>query len=336
MTTRRRFFLAGAAGVVGFLGFALWYTTMCEGTWDGTPLEVARARELTVMEAGLRADVAYLSRTLGPRNPKHYDGLVAAADWIRARWASLGYEVREQAFDVEGKECVNLEVEIAGRAAPDEIVLLGAQYDTWPDSPGANNNGGGVAVLLRVSELLRDHQPDRTIRLVAFTTQEPPYSNTASMGSLHYARRSRERGENIRVMMSMDAIGVYKHEPGTQSLPFPFSLLYPDRGNFLGFIADLPTRSLLVETTRGFKKGSAFPIEAGSVPRWVEGASWSDHASFWRYGYRGIQITDTGAFRSASHTTSDDTMEKMDFVALARITMGMYGAMVELSSLGGG
>lgn len=311
---------------------AYWYMIRCEGSWDGEPLETAMADELVAMETELRADVAWLSQTVGPRNPAHYENLVRTAEWIRDRWTSYGYEVLEQKLEVDGKECVNLEVEIPGRVAASEIIVLGAQYDTWPESPGANNNGGGVAVLLQVSRLLRDYEPDRTIRLVALTTQEPPYSKTEQMGSIHYARRSHERGEDIRVMMSMDAIGVYKQEPGTQNYPFPFSLLYPDTGNFLGFIADLGTRSLLVETTRGFKKGSAFPIEAGSVPRWVTGASWSDHASFWDYGYRGIQITDTGAFRSAAHTTVEDTMEKMDFAALARISVGMYAAMLELST----
>jgi hypothetical protein len=183
--------------------------------------------------------------------------------------------------------------------------------------------------------MLKDHKPDRTLRLVNFVTQEPPYDNTESVGSLLYARRSRERGEKIRVMLSMDSIGIYTDAPGTQTLPFPFSLLYPDRGNFLAFIADLATRPYVVEATRGFKKGSSFPIEAGSVPGWVKGAAWSDHGSFWRFGYRGIQITDTGAFRAPSHTTKDDTMEKIDFGALARITVGMYASVLALTSVNG-
>jgi hypothetical protein len=324
------FALAGSA-----LGFAYWYSRGCEGRWDGAPLEASRQGELVTLQALLRADVSYLADTIGPRNPAHPVSLNRAAEWIRARWQSQGYTVRDQTFLVDGTECVNLEIEIPGRERASEIVLLSAQYDTWPDSPGANNNGSGMAVLLQLSELLRNHQPDRTLRLVAFTTQEPPYDNSESMGSLRYARRSRERGENIWVMLSMDAIGIYRHEPGSQNLPFPFSLFYPDRGDFLGFITDLASRARVVEATRGFRKGSAFPIEAGSVPRWVKGARWSDHNSFWRSGYRGIQITDTGAFRSASHTTPEDTIDKIDFVALARITLGMYGSLLELTSVQG-
>ncbi|UCC81259.1 MAG: M28 family peptidase, partial [Candidatus Zixiibacteriota bacterium] len=306
-----------------------------EGDWEGVPLEAGMAQELDSIENILRDGVSFLSETLGPRNPSHYASLKAAEEWINMQWESQGYEVKRQAFPVDGKECANLEIEIRGRRLPSEIVIVGAQYDSWPETPGANNNAGGVAVLLKLSDMLRGHQPDRTIRLVAFTTQEPPYSNTESMGSLRYAQRCNERGENIRVMLCMDAIGVYRQEPGTQKLPFPFSLFYPDRGNFLGFIADLGSRSVVVMATRGFKKGSSFPIEAGCAPRWVKGVTWSDHFSFWKYGYRAVQITDTGAFRSPSHTSVDDTMDKIDFVALARITIGMYTSVLECASTGG-
>jgi len=170
--------------VVAFVGFSFWYTMMCEGSWDGIPLEAEHEGELGFLADSLRADVSYLSETLGPRNPAHYASLAATADWIQARWESQGYEVRRQAFMVDSRECANLEIEIPGKRYPSEIVILGAQYDTWPESPGANNNGSGVAVLLHVSVCSSKAQPDRTIRLVAFTTQEPPYDNTESMGSL--------------------------------------------------------------------------------------------------------------------------------------------------------
>ena len=332
---RRTLVLLGLGVVGGFLGFAYWYMIACRGRWEGRPLEASVPGELATLQRGLHADVSFLAETLGPRNPVHYASLVRAAQWIRARWEGQGYSVREQTFLVDGKECANLEIEIPGRQRPSEIVLVSAQYDTWTDSPGANNNASGMAVLLKLSALLRNYHPDRTLRLVAFTTQEPPYDNTESQGSIRYARRSREAGENIWVMMSMDAIGIYKHEPGSQRLPFPFSLFYPSRGDFLAFIGDLASRSRVVEATRGFRKGSAFPIAAGSVPRWVKGASWSDHGSFWRFGYRGIQITDTGASRAASHTTREDTIDKIDFPALARITLGMYGSIRELTGTEG-
>lgn len=87
----------------------------------------------------------------------------------------------------------------------------------------------------------------------------------------------------------------------------------------------------MIQATRGFKKGSSFPIKAGVVPKWIKGAAWSDHSSFWKFGYPAMQITDTGAFRSPYHTTKEDTIEKINLDAISCIVMGMYGSIIELS-----
>ena len=184
----RKLLLLVAVLILVFLGLSYWYMLECEGDWEGVPKEESMEPGLAEIENILRTDVSYLSETLGPRNPAHYASLVAASEWINERWASQGYAVKWQTFLVDGKECANLEIEIPGQRVPSEIVIVGAQYDSWPDTPGANNNAGGVAVLLYLSEMLGGYQPDRTIRFAAFTTQEPPYSNTESMGSLRYAR----------------------------------------------------------------------------------------------------------------------------------------------------
>jgi len=327
--------LLAMAAVTGLL-VAWWYLTRCEGRWDGQPLEATRAAELAALEQDLRRDVEHLAVSIGERNlrdEERYRALQAAGEYIRQRWEAQGYAVREQTFAVQGKEVRNLEVEIPGRLAPDQIVVVSAQYDTLPGSPGANNNASGEAVLLALSKMLGRQPLDRTLRLVSFTTEEDPYFGTEQMGSYHYARRCRERREAVRVMLSLDSIGYYKHERHTQHLPFPFSLLYPDTGDFLGFIGNLPSRRAVVETTRGFKKGSAFPVEAGLAPAWVPGTSWSDHSSFWKFGYRAVQITDTGGFRSPFHTNRGDTLDKIDFPALARVTFGMYGSVLELTTM---
>src|SRR5512137_117772 len=323
-----------ALGLAGALVFGWWYLAKCEGHWEGEPLEAQRSAELADMERALQATVRHLSVEIGERNLRddaRYEALQRAGEWIRARWEAQGYRVAEQTLVVEGRQVSNLEIEIPGRKAPSEIVVVSAQHDTLPGSPGANNNASGEAVLLQLSALLRGYAPDRTIRLVSFTTEEDPWFGTADMGSIHYARRSRERGEDIRAMMSLDSIGYFLHEPGSQRLPPPFSWIYPTRGDFLAFIGNLSSRSAVTVATRGFHEGSAFPIEAGLSPEWVEGATWSDHASFWKYGYPAIQVTDTGGFRSPFHTGPGDTPEKLDYRALARIALGMYGSILELS-----
>jgi Peptidase family M28 len=331
----RRVLLALVFLFIAFLPFSYWYMMKCEGNWKGEPFEKKMKTELIEIRKGMKSDIEYLQE-LGPRNSendKSYKQLHQCEEWIRQKWESQGYAVKKHTFSIKEKEYSNLEIEIKGRTLPSEIIIISAQYDTLPDSPGANNNGSGVAILFQLSELFRKHTPDRTLRLLNFVNEEDPFFGTEMMGSYQYAKNCRERGEDIRVMLSLDALGIYTDRPGSQKYPFPFSLFYPRRGNFLAFIGDFSSRKYMVETTKGFKKGSSFPIEAGVVPKWVEGAGWSDHQSFWKFDYPGIMVTDTGGFRSSSHTTKEDTMKKLNFEAMSRIVIGMYTCAVHLTSL---
>jgi hypothetical protein len=320
--------------VLGVLVFAFWYLVKCDGSWGGIPLEAKGLADLSGVRKRLQADVTYL-QSLGPRNSENdtaYAQLQSCAEWIVQQWQAQGYVVRRRQFMVKGKTYANLEVELPGATLPWQLVIVSAQYDTLPGSPGANNNASGVAALFRLSELLKGQRLDRTVRLVEFVNEEDPFFGTDQMGSRIYAKVCRELDEDIRAMLSLDSIGIYKHTPGSQRLPWPFSLFYPDRGDFLAFIANLPSRHCVTVATRGFHKGSSFPIAAGVAPEWVAGVTWSDHSSFWKFGYPGVQVTDSGAFRSASHTTKEDTLDKIDFAALARVTLGIYGATLELAN----
>ena len=321
-----------ALGSLFSLGY--WYMIKCEGQWRGIPAE-AQMANLGEIRKALEADVAYL-QSLGSRNSENdvaYAKLRKCEEWILKRWQAQGYYVKRQIFTVKGRQYANLEIEFLGRVAPRDIIIVSAQYDTLPESPGANNNASGMSILMYLSGILRRYAPERTLRLVAFVNEEDPFFGTEMMGSYQYAKRSHELHENIRTMLSMDSLGIYMDRPYSQRLPFPFSLFYPKRGNFLAFIGDFSSRPSMLVATRGFKKGSAFPIEAGVVPKWVEGAGWSDHLSFWKFDYPGIQVTDTGAFRSPYHTTKEDTMEKINFEALSRITIGMYYSILELTKI---
>jgi Zn-dependent M28 family amino/carboxypeptidase len=307
----------------------------CEGNWRGAPLEKKMKMELIEIKKSMESDIEYL-QNLGPRNSENdtsYKQLRQCEEWIKQRWESQGYVVKKHTFSIGEKEYSNLEIEIKGRTLPSEIIIISAQYDTLPDSPGANNNGSGMAILFQLSRLLKKHTPSRTLRFLNFVNEEDPFFGTEMMGSFQYAKSCRERGEDIRVMLSLDALGVYKEEPGSQKLPYPFSLFYPDRGNFLAFIGNLQSRKYMVEVSKGFKKGSSFPIEVGVAPEWAKGAAWSDHSSFWKFGYPGIMVTDTGGFRSSYHTTKEDTMEKLNFEAMSRIVIGTYTCAVHLTSL---
>ena len=246
--------------------------------------------------------------------------------------SEIGYKIQKQEFRSHEVSSLNLEVEISGDKYPDEIIVVGAHYDTVSNCPGANDNGSGVAALLELARLLKDSSPQRTVRLVAFANEEPPFFFSNSMGSSFYAARCRERQEKVIGMLSLETIGYYSDERGSQHYPFPFSIFYPDTANFIGFVGNIRSRQLVRQVVKAFRNNIDFPSEGLAAPSFITGVGWSDHLSFWRAGYPAIMVTDTAFYRYASYHTSADTAEKLDYERLARVTTGLALAILELAN----
>lgn len=285
------------------------------------------------LQQPIKRDVYRLAGEIGERNLWRYEALIAAAGYIESRFEEMGYSVHSQEYSVAGKKVRNLEVEIPGRAAAgEEIVLIGAHYDSVFGSPGANDNASGVAALLAIARVLRQMEPKRTIRLVAFVNEEPPFFMTASMGSLVYARRTHEQEVKIVAMLSLETMGYYTQARASQSFPLKaLSLFYPDAGNFLAFVGNFGSGRLLHQTLKAFRRHSSFPSEGLAAPEWVIGVGWSDHWAFWEQGYRAIMVTDTALFRYPYYHTDADTPEKLDYTSLAKVTAGLAMVVAELA-----
>lgn len=271
----------------------------------------------------LKRHVEMLAQQIGERNVWHAEALDAAALYIRNTLKDLGYEVRTQSFKSGGLTVQNLEVELQGATVPQEIIVLGAHYDSVFGTPGANDNASGVAALLEIARLLAGKSHARTLRLVAFANEEPPFFLTDEMGSRVYAARSGQRGEQIEGMIALETIGYYTDQPGSQHYPFPYGLFYPDTGNFIGFVGNLSSRRLVRRALAAFRASTGFPSEGVAAPSWVMGIGWSDHWSFWQEGYPAIMITDTALFRYQHYHAATDTPEKLDYPSLARVTRGL-------------
>jgi Zn-dependent M28 family amino/carboxypeptidase len=198
-------------------------------------------------------------------------------------------------------------------------------------APGANDNGSGVAAVLELARLLRDATPARTLRCVLFVNEEPPFDQTDVMGSRVYARRSRERGENIVGMFSLETVGWYSEKPGSQRYPFPLSLFYPSTGNFIAFVSNLASRALLHEAIASFRRHAGIPSEGVAAPAFIPGVDWSDHWSFWQEGWPALMVTDTAPYRYPHYHAAEDTPDKVDYERLARLVTGLHGTLRELA-----
>lgn len=270
----------------------------------------------------LVAHVQMLGGEIGERNLSRYPQLQAATQYIENNLTEPDWKVRRDEYEVQGRSCSNIEAELPG--ASSEIVLIGAHYDSVFGSPGANDNGSGVAALLALARRFAGTRNAKTLRFVAFVNEEPPYFQTAEMGSFVYASRCRARGDQITAMISLETIGYYSHESGSQHYPaIGLGLLYPRAGNFIGFVGNVASGSLLRNVIAEFRRQARIPSEGGALPAIVPGVGWSDQWSFWQHGYPGIMVTDTAPFRYPHYHEASDTPDKLNYDAMTRVVAGM-------------
>lgn len=282
----------------------------------------------------IRTHVERLAGDIGERNVFVPEALERAAQYIEEEWTRFGYAVDRLDYDVSGLRCANLAVSRNGGGRTSEILLLGAHYDSVVGSPGANDNASGVAALLEVSRLFQAIDSALTVRFVAFVNEEPPFFMTGRQGSMVYAKAARRRGDDIRLMASLETIGCYSDKPGSQKYPPLFELFYPDRGNFLGIVADFRSRKAMRLLAKAFRAHSDFPLQTVSTFRAIPGVSWSDHQSFWRQGYRAVMVTDTAPYRYRHYHAPTDTPDKLSYPELAQVTLGLFDAFAALARAG--
>lgn len=310
------------------IAWLLWYMVTIPGKSYSGPLPALTAEEEAVRDNLRRHVTAIGSRE---HNLMHPAELEAAARYIEQALAGFGHRVEAQRIQAATGEVRNIEVEIGGAARAQEIVLIGAHYDSVFGAPGANDNGSGVAATLELARLFKAERPARTVRFVLFVNEEPPFYKTEQMGSRIYVRRAKERGENIVAMFSLETIGYYSDRPGSQRYPFPLGLFYPDTGNFIAFVSNFASRALLHEVIAAFRRHTAFPSEGVAAPAFLPGVDWSDHWSFWDEGYPALMVTDTAPYRYPHYHAQTDTPDKVDYERLARVTLGLYRLLLELT-----
>jgi hypothetical protein len=312
----------------GFLAFAM---VMPGRSHRGAlpPLGTERER----LAERLRADVATLVGERGDRSQDSPGTLERASAMIEASLHDDGYAVTRLPYTSNAVTVANLEAVLAGGGKAREIVVVGAHYDTAAGGPGADDNASGVASMLAIARALAasKHRPARTIRFVAFVNEEPPYFWNEAMGSLVYAKACRARGDVVVAMLSLETLGYYRDEPGSQKYPPIVSAFYPDRGDFVAFVGNLGSRGVVHDAIRTFRDAEAFPSEGAALPSFVTGVGWSDQWSFWQVGYPGVMVTDTAPFRNPHYHQLSDRPDTLDYGRLARVTEGLVAVVKKLA-----
>lgn len=322
--------------LIFFSVFTVWWLFMPSLDTRVPVLELTSAEK--ELAARLKLDVRYLAETIGERHMHRPGTMETTAAWIEQRLEEIGFAPVRHSYQLQGeryrgRSADNLIAEVAGTQHPERVVIVGAHYDTVPGSPGANDNGSAVAVLLALAEWFYQRPQATTLRFVAFANEEPPFFQTPDMGSYAYAQTLKERGEQPVAMFSMDGLGYFSDEPGSQRYPAPgIGMIYPNRANYIALVTRLGDMSLMKRALKAFRQETALPAEGTALPAFVPGIDWSDHWSFWQHGFPAFLVTDTLPFRDPYYHTPGDTAQRLDYARMALVAQGLKGVLTELGS----
>ena len=288
-------------------------------------------REFHSLRSRLYAHVNVLSNEIGPRNLQHYSGLKKTGDYITSQMKQHNIDFSTQQYCYGRKTIMNLIAEKLGQDQSDEIIVVGAHYDTVLDSPGADDNATGIACLLELIRLLHRYNTNRTFRFVAFTLEEPPFFGSEQMGSNVYAKSCREKDENIVGMIALEMLGYYKERRRSQKFPLPDMIgHYSDKGNFIAIVGNNHSHPLGSVLADKMKETSLVKTRIIIPNSPIHGIDLSDHSSFWRYNYPAIMITDTAFYRNPHYHENSDTIEKLNFRYFTRLVFSLADALKQL------
>jgi hypothetical protein len=310
--------LVTLAIIVGALAAGLGYMINMPGRSFAGPLPPLREDEKR-LAGRLRAHVEALAR-----HERNTD-LDTPARYIEQAFAAQGLAPARQWFESGGRRVSNVEVPCRQSA----YLVVGAHYDTVPGSPGADDNASGVAALIEIARLLGAER--LPVRFVAFANEELPYHMGPEMGSWVSARSARDRNERVVGMLSLEMLGYYREERGSQRYPPLLNLFYPPRGDYIAFVGDLGARTLIRRSIAAFRRHAKFPSEGVAAPAFVPGITRSDHWSFRNNGFPALMVTDTAYNRNPNYHKASDTPETLDYERLARVTLGLAAMLRDLA-----
>ena len=228
-------------------------------------------------------------------------------------------------FKVQGKVHHNLILSLPavknGESKPNlPPILIGAHYDTVPGSPGADDNGTGVAVLLELARMFASQPIKYPVQLIAFDMEEYGY-----LGSDHYAAKLKAENQSLRLMISLEMLGYCDDTPGSQRYPTGLKYFYPNCGNFIALIGNLRTIPDLINLGNSMRKSGSncewLPVPYNGLI--VPDTRRSDHSPFWDRGYPAMMVTDTANMRNPHYHQESDRMETLNLDFLAGVCRGL-------------
>jgi Zn-dependent M28 family amino/carboxypeptidase len=328
---RLAYFAYAALFVIGLVGIAALISQPLVQPVFSTPPEVDAAR--------LQAHVQHLSAQIYPRSFDFSENLDRAGQYVHDRFKASGARVSIQDVLAQESKYKNIVARFGPETGP--LLVIGAHYDSYGDAsagakhpgghsrdthtPGADDNASGVAGLIELARLLGQKDQSRAIELVAYTLEEPPHFRGEDMGSVWHAKSLLARKQPVDLMISLEMIGYFSDESGSQSYPIPgMSLLYSSRGDFIALVGAMRDFDLIRRVKAGMMGATRLPVYSINAPALLPGIDFSDHRSYWNVGIPALMVTDTAFFRNKNYHLPSDTYEKLDYKRMAQVVQAVF------------
>ena len=287
----------------------------------------------------LQAHVKHLSKDLYPRSFDQFNNTELTVQYIVDEFNAAGVDVSIQDVPVQESTYQNIIASFGPSTGP--LLVIGAHYDSFGDAiegamhakgyslqthtPGADDNASGVAGLIELARLLHNYPPSRSIQLVAYALEEPPHFRTDFMGSAVHAHSLVEQDRDMQLMISLEMIGYFSDDAGSQRFPVPgLSLFYPDQGNFIAVVGRLGGFRALRRVKSLMSGATDLAVYSINAPNVMVGVDFSDHRNYWHEGYPALMITDTAFYRNTNYHGAGDTYDKLDYVRMAKVVQSLF------------
>ena len=211
----------------------------------------------------------------------------------------------------------NVVAEIPGTDLKDEIVMLGAHYDSWHGGTGATDNAAGSAVCLEAVRILQalGLKPRRTIRVALWSGEEQGLLGSRAYVEQHFGKRTDQPRQARQGGGGRDA----EAASSTPQLPPQFDLK-PDHEKFAGYFnLDNGTGKVRGVYLQGneevrpiFRAWLAPFRDMGASTLTIQPTGGTDHLSFDGVGLPGFQfIQDEVEYDTRTHHSNMDVYDRI-------------------------
>jgi hypothetical protein len=229
----------------------------------------------------------------GP-HPTGSEALDNVGEYIYNELDSYNLPVKYVDWNYKHLSGKNIVATLDGTGNANGIVIVCAHYDSIKVSPGAEDDGSGVSVVLMLAEIMSSYSFNSTIRFILFSGEEQ-----GKRGSGIYAIDAKKNNDNIVGVLALDKIGY---------------AITTEEGNKVVHHSNIQSDWMVdISTEMAIKYHEYIGLE---VLRWSQDTG-SDHLAFVKQGYHGTDFV-RYAINPFYHT-SEDKLEHMNITYLTKV-----------------